>query len=30
MATSSLRYARYLLAALSGVAFVLDYPVTTN
>jgi len=30
MTTSTLRYARYLLATLSSVAFVFDYPVSMN
>jgi len=30
MTTNTLRYARYLLATLASVAFVFDYPVSTN
>jgi hypothetical protein len=30
MTTSTLRYARYLLATLASVAFVLDWPITGN
>jgi len=30
MTTSTMRYARYLLATLASVAFVLDYPLSQN
>jgi hypothetical protein len=30
MTRGTLRYARYLLATLSSVAFVLDWPITQN
>jgi hypothetical protein len=30
MTMGTLRYARYLLAALSSIAFVFDFPITAN